>query len=83
VDHTEFFQVAIKTLQPKDPKDPDSMEYKVGNVLNRLSLDLPMLKEKSIQAFELSGHRIGLTFLGTSFSGKTLRIRTPLVKPTH
>jgi dynein heavy chain len=63
---------------PKDSQDPDSMEYKVGNVLNRLSLDLPMLKEKSIQAFELSGHRIGLTFLGTSFSGKTLCIRTLL-----
>jgi len=56
----------------------DSLPSKINFVLKTMGWDGPIVTDKCMQAHELSTVRNGLTFLGNSFTGKTLSCRTLL-----
>ena len=59
--------------------DPKSLNDRVSRILNEAHLNVPIILQKCIQAYQLSTVRNGILFLGQSFCGKSLCCRT-LVK---
>jgi len=55
------------------------LTIKIEHVLMKAKMSSPIVHEKCLQAYQLSRIRSGLTFLGESFTGKTLCCRTLLL----
>jgi dynein heavy chain len=58
--------------------DPESMLGKVNTLLIKANLNLPVIRDKCMQAHEVAFVRNGLTFVGGSFTGKSLCCQTLL-----
>jgi len=68
---------AMKAAMEANSDSP--LPVKIEHVLIKSRANSPILLEKCLQAYELSRIRSGLTFLGESFTGKTLCCRSLLL----